>query len=193
MGKAISQAELGKVFGHSQNWVSKQQRRHDDPMPKDLAGARAWGIRNKLLADPAAPDQADAPLLQAQTSAVPSGLSERDAADITLKQRRADLLEIERQAKTGELVPRDEMIRRETVMAAEFRRMACDFALRARAVLDRHLHDAEVKERIMADFQPIAAEVFNHADPHQVLKGRPLEELRAILLDHVEGVLACCS
>lgn len=75
-----------------------------------------------------------------------------------------------------------------TSIAAEFRHVACEYPLRARAVLERHIVDSALVENIFRDLQPLAAQLLNKADARQVLRGKSRDEIRAVLEEWLEKV-----
>jgi hypothetical protein len=167
------------LFGRSQPWVSKRQSRADDPMPRDLAGAREWGIRQGLLSvDGSLQFEAPAPSPVVQ-------------ADMELKTARTEKLQMEIALKRGDLLKKEDVERHRLATAAEFRRAACDYPGRARTVLDRFISDASTVESIMRGLEPIAGELLNRADPKQLLKASSKEDVRAALQARVEEIMAC--
>ncbi len=182
------QCDLARLFNRSQGWVSGAQTRTIDPMPKDLAGATAWGRRLGLFGAPASA----APLFEAAAKSPtvpppPSGSLELE--ELRLKGLRADEIEARLDLLSGKLLRREEVEQREIIIAAEFRRAASEYPLRARSAIERHVPDSSVVERIVADLQPLAAELLNRADARQVLKGKSRDEIRAELLAWVEKVM----
>lgn len=169
------------MFDRSTSWVCKHQTRSIDPMPRDIQGATDWGRRLGFLE----PAGSDTPLLnQAPVSSL-------EVHDIELKKARTAKLQQELDREAGELLSRREVEAREVQAAAEFRQAACQYPMRARAVIERHVTDPAAVEAIMLGLQPLAADLLNKADPHQVLKGRPLDEVRAILQARIEEILKC--
>lgn len=188
MAKTATQKELADLFTKSQQWVSKYQKRASDPMPRDLVGATAWGQRNGYLA--AAVARAPAP-----SSIVPGGLplvepSRQDQAEIQLKELRAKKIQQEIAERGGDLISRAEVEEREVRMASEFRIAACEYPARARSTIERHVADVAVVDKIMEELQPLAADLLNRADPQKALKGKTRDEIRQILIGHVEELLA---
>lgn len=174
------QADLAKLFGRSTSWVCKHQTRAVDPMPRDLEGAMAWGKRTALLpsAEPAVAAATTAP------AAVP--VNNLELQDMALKKARTKKLELEFDLQAEQLLSRDEVEAREVQNAAEFRMIAREYPLRARATIERFVTDAAVVESIMDALKPLAAELLNKADPAQVLKGKSKEEIQAILMQQIE-------
>jgi hypothetical protein len=177
--KKTKQGSLAGLFGKSQQWVSKMQNRPNDPMPRDQAGAREWGIRQGLL-------PADGSL-QFETPA-PSPVVQ---ADMELKSARTEKLLIEIALKRGDLLRKEDVERQRAVSAASFRRAACDYPARARPILERFVTDATTIESIMRGLEPIAGELLNCADPRQMLKTQSKEEVRAALLARVDEIMQC--
>lgn len=173
-----TQGQLAQLFGRSQSWVSRRQGDSTDPMPKDLAGAEAWGKRRGLIG-------------QALPPASPEQLPATAAADVQLKTLRGEKLRLETQRMAGALIPAEEVEAREIQRAATFRRMACDFPRKTRAIMERHGVDAELAGRVYQDLEQLVVELLNEADPGAALKGLPIEEARAVLLAQVEETLKC--
>lgn len=180
----LTQREIARYLGRSQSWVSKRVARELDPLPtSDLVAVQAWAARHG--APPAV--AGDAP---PQTSAAdwPAG-DTLDAADIRLKQAREAKLRAELESMTGALVPRTEVEERELLIASEFRRVAVDYPLRARSILERYIQDPDLIARVVSDLEPLAAEFLNRADARRILKGKTPDEMRAILHRHVETLI----
>ena len=176
------QVDLAKAFARSQAWVSTMQTRSVDPMPRDMDGALAWGRRLGLLPSPASVTVPEESLVQSESLTV----SALELEERRLKSLRADEIQLRLDLQAGRLLRREDVEQRETVNAAEFRHAACEYPLRARAVIERHLPDAVTVDRIMSDLQPLAAELLNRSDPTAALKGKSVEDVRAILLKRVD-------
>ena len=190
------QATLARLFQKSQAWVSNMRNRTIDPMPCDLAGATAWGCRLGLLGASVAagaivagaPAVSDAPLFS--TPSAHGVTSSLEIEELRLKSARADLLETEHDLRTGKLMRVAEVEQRETAIAAEFRHCACEYPLRARAILERLIPDGALVDRIVVELQQLAAELLNKADARGALRGKTRGEIRAALngwLDTVEN------
>jgi hypothetical protein len=167
MATKTRQNDLARVFGRSQGWVSGAQTRSIDPMPRDMDGAVSWGRRLGLLpAGETAPEgKPREPLFDPPATPKTGGgdfePSAKEVEDIRLKSARADLLEMERELREGKLLRKDEVEEREVLAGAHFRQIACDYPLRARVILERHIIDAALVARIVRDLQPLAAELLN--------------------------------
>lgn len=172
-----TQKQLTELFGKSQSWISRRQTDDHDPMPRDLAGAEAWGKRRQLIG---------------QASSAPAGeLPATAAADVRLKNAREQKLLLETGQLSGQLVSLADVEAREQTQAAEFRRVACEMPRRARVIIERHVQDAAVSAAIYADLEPLAAELLNAADPLQALRGLSIDDARVVLLARVEELLKC--
>jgi len=172
---ALSQTELGRLFGRTQQWASKQQRRTDDPLPGDLEGAQAWAVRHGII--PASGPASSAPALTPQ-------------GELAKAKTEETLLKIGE--RRGALLPREEIEAREIQAAAEFRLAAVEYPRRARAIVERYITDASIVERIFAELEPLAAELLNKADPAGALKTHSRDEVRQALQARVEEILAAC-
>lgn len=170
-----TQKQLTELFGKSQSWISRRQTDDHDPMPRDLAGAEAWGKRRQLIGQAAPAPAAELPATA--------------AADVRLKNAREEKLRLETGQLSGQLISLADVEAREIQQASELRRMVCEFARRARVVVERHVLDAEVSAAIYADLEPLAAELLNTADPQQVLKDLSIDQARAVLNANTEELL----
>lgn len=178
------QADLARLFGRSTSWVCKCQKRSVDPMPVDLQGATDWGRRNGYIK----PDGTTGNLFTQVQAPQPGPL---EMQELELKRVRTEKLLQDLGREGGQLMPRQEVEERELQAAAEFRMAACAYPSRARAVIERFVPDPAVVESIMAGLQPLAADLLNRADPHQALKGKPVDEVRRVLLARVEALISC--
>lgn len=174
-----AQRRIAERFTRSVSWVCKHQRRAVDPMPRDLPGAITWGQRLGLL-----------PEFSVQTPAVASPRAAIEEQDLALKRARTSLLERELQIQSGDLLTRAQVEAREAANAAEFRLAAQQFALRARAIVERRVEPAVV-EQIARELEPVAADLLNHADPQGVLTGLSADQAREKLLARMEELLKC--
>lgn len=184
----VNQSVFARLFGRSQAWVSNAQTRAIDPMPRDLDAARAWGLRLGILGatSAASPAPVSAPSLFAAPTPPSTSI---ELEELRLKSARADVLELKRDLETGKLLRVEVVEQREVAIAADFRHSACEYPLRARATLERHIPDAALVDRILADLQPLAAELLNKSDARQVLAGKTRDEIRAALNAWIEKVM----
>lgn len=174
----VSQADLGRLFGRTQQWVSKQQSRPHDPMPRDLAGAQEWGGRHGLLTTAGQPGPS-------------SSMPARDEASIALQRAREEEIRLRIGEKAGDLMPRLDVEGLLIKQAADFRLVACEYPRKARSIIERHGIDPITVAAIYADLDGLAAELLNRADPGQNLRGRSRDDVRAILTAKMERVLEC--
>lgn len=186
MSQTTRQSDIAVVFRRSQQWVSQMQTRSIDPMPRDMDAAVAWGRRLGFMPESPVAEPASVP---AETL----GVSALELEERRLKSLRADEIQLRLDLQSGRLLRREDVEQRETVNAAEFRHAACEYPLRARAVIERYVTDAALVDRIMSDLQPLAAELLNRSDPTAALRGKTAPEIRAILLRRVDDLCQILS
>lgn len=191
MASRPTQTELAELAGVSQSTLSRWQRRAEDPLPKDRKGAMAWLQRHGYA--PAVAPLSPAPL---QASATESGedlfedLPTLSEADRRLKVTREQKLRAELDAMTGGMMPREEVEKREILLASWFRRIAVDYPIRAQAIITRHLADAALVAKILADLKPLAADFLNAEPIRKVCRGVSAEIVRAVISQDIEQALA---
>lgn len=150
-------------------------------MPRDLDGATAWGIRLGLISQ----TSAQASRLEPRNEA-PRQSSAIELEELRLKSARADMISLDLDLKSGRLIRLEDVEQRELANAAEFRRVACEYPSRARAIIERHVHDGALVDRIIGDLQPLAGELLNKSDIRKILDGKTPAERRSLLISYAE-------
>lgn len=176
MGTKVTQGEIAVLFGRKQSWVSKRQTRTLDPLPRDMAGAIAWGKRNGLLGDGTSP-------------AASRPMDAIESADLALKQARLRQIQQEVAVASGDLRPRDEVEWEERRHGNTFRIAVCSFPFQARPILERHVFTPATVEAIMKELEPLAAELLNKRQAEEAIEGMTKQAARAMLEQHVEDLL----